>query len=58
MSDQWWFCLRHQRVEQGDGCPNNERLGPYATSTEAEGALHRAAERTEAWESDPDWNDD
>ena len=57
-SDQWWFCLGHKTVEQGPGCPNDERMGPYASADEASGALSRAAERSEAWDSDPKWNDD
>ena len=36
--DQWWFCLKHNEVEHGDGCANSERMGPYATREEAEGA--------------------
>jgi hypothetical protein len=56
--DQWWYCLRHKTVEQGDGCGNTDRLGPYATPEEASRALEKAAERTEAWDSDPRWNDD
>ncbi len=55
--DEWWFCLRHQAVEQGSGCPNSDRMGPYATSAEAGTALSRAAERNERWDSDPAWND-
>lgn len=57
-SNQWWYCLRHRTVEETDVCANSERLGPYATRQEAEQALQTAAARTEAWESDPDWNDD
>jgi len=57
-SDQWWFCLKHQAVEQGSGCPNSDRLGPYPTSPEAASALARAAERNEQWDSDPNWNDE
>ena len=57
-SGQWWFCLKHKAVEQGPGCPNDERMGPYASSEEASGALQRAAERTESWDNDPKWNDD
>ena len=57
-SDQWWFCLRHQTVEQGAGCANSERMGPYATSQEAAASLSLAAERTEQWDHDPKWNDD
>jgi hypothetical protein len=56
--DQWWFCLSHQRVEQGPGCPNGERMGPYDSAEEASTALQRAAERSESWDSDPKWNDD
>ena len=54
----WYYCLRHNQVEGTEGEPNSERLGPYATREEAERALQTAAERTEAWESDPRWKDD
>ena len=61
MSDedrQWYYCLNHKTVEQGQSCANSERLGPYATAQEAEAALATAAEKTEAWENDPRWNDE
>jgi hypothetical protein len=61
MSDgdgQWYFCLIHQRTEHGPGCPDAERLGPYATREEADQALQTAAERNEAWDNDPRWRDD
>lgn len=58
MSGEYWFCLVHQRVEGEDGCPNKDRMGPYATEAEAAGVLQRAAERNEAWDGDPAWNDD
>ena len=51
----FWFCLKHNTVE---GCPNKDRLGPYATEAEAARAVEHAAERTAAWDNDPDWNDD
>ncbi len=55
----YWFCLKHRVVEPDDeGCPNKDRLGPYDTAAEAGRALERAAERTEAWDEDPVWNDD
>ena len=50
----WWFNLRTQQVEQGQGDPNGERLGPYATREEAEGALGRMHERTEAFDKQDD----
>ncbi|WP_309648931.1 hypothetical protein [Nocardioides sp.] len=61
MSDsEFWYCIKHSRVEGHDGCPNKERLGPYATEAEASRALETAAERTEAWdkESDSGWDDE
>ncbi|WP_203335647.1 SPOR domain-containing protein [Nocardioides limicola] len=56
--DQWFWCLRHGVVEPFHGCKGADRLGPYPTRAEAERALDRVAERNEAWENDPDWNDD
>jgi hypothetical protein len=50
----WWFNLRTQQVEQGQGDPNGERLGPYATREEAAGALGRMHERTEAFDKQDD----
>jgi hypothetical protein len=59
MSDgEWYFCLKHLRTEQGAGCANVERLGPYASREEADRALQTAAERNEKWDSDPRWRDD
>jgi hypothetical protein len=58
MSDQYWFCLTHHRVEEQQGCHNRDRLGPYPTEAEAARALDKVAERNEAWDNDPAWNDD
>ncbi|MDT0203343.1 hypothetical protein [Nocardioides sp. AE5] len=58
MSDEYWFCLKHHAVEGRDGCRNADRLGPYGSHAEAARALDKVAERNEAWENDPDWNDD
>jgi hypothetical protein len=57
-SERWYFCLRHKTVEQGPGCPNKDRMGPYDSSAVAAGALERAHKRTEDWDNDPTWNDD
>lgn len=54
----WWFCIKHHAVERYEGCRAADRLGPYATREEAAAALERVAERNEAWEEDPRWNDD
>ncbi len=58
MADKFWYCLEHHRVEPQDGCAYQDRLGPYDTEAEAARALEKAKERTEAWDNDPNWNDD
>lgn len=53
----WWYCLKHQRVEPEVGCPNSERLGPFATQDEAAHALELAAKRNEQWdENEAEWD--
>ena len=55
---QWYWCLKHSRVEGREGDPNDRRLGPYGTREEAERALITARERTEAWdEEDRRWEE-
>ncbi|WP_248959524.1 hypothetical protein [Sphaerisporangium perillae] len=58
-ADQWWFCLKHMAVEPEKGCPNKDRLGPYATREEAAAALQTAAARNKTWqEEDKEWDGD
>lgn len=54
---QWYYCLDHKAVEPYDACKADSRLGPYATREDAQHALEKAAERNEAWDNDPKWND-
>jgi len=49
---QWWFCLIHLKVETGPGCPNESRLGPFATEYEAETVLERMHQREIATDDD------
>lgn len=55
----WWYSLTKQQVEDDDGTTvPKDRLGPYATREEAENALAKAAERTQAEdERDREWNE-
>lgn len=53
----YYYCLTHRRVESEDGCKASDRLGPYDSEAEAGRAIEIAAERTEAWDNDPEWND-
>jgi hypothetical protein len=58
VAEKYYFCLEHHEVERSDGCPPGDRLGPYASVEEASRALEKVAERNEAWDNDPRWNDD
>jgi hypothetical protein len=52
MSDeepQFFYCVKHHRVEGPVGCRAQDRLGPYATREEAEHALEKVKERNAAW---------
>jgi hypothetical protein len=47
---QWWYCLRHNTVEQEAGCPAKDRLGPYQTKQDAEHALDTVRKRNDEWD--------
>jgi hypothetical protein len=49
--NEWWYCLKHHRVEQGTNEPVKDRLGPYATAEEASHALETVQRRNEEWDS-------
>jgi hypothetical protein len=51
--NEYYWCLKHSRVESGDDvCPGRDRLGPYASESEARQALQRVKERNEEWEAE------
>ena len=54
---EWYYCLKHRKVEEGPECPALDRFGPYGTRIEAEQAMETAAERNADWETDPRWRD-
>lgn len=51
MSEYWW-CLTHGRVEQGDVCKSEDRLGPYPTEEAAASWRTRHETREETWEEE------
>ncbi len=55
--DQWYWCLRHQRVEAAEeACPAEYRMGPYASREEARAWREKVEQRNEAWkEQDREW---
>ncbi len=52
MAGGYYWCVRHSCVEQGPGCENAMRLGPYTTEAEAAAAPERTAARTEEWDAE------
>ncbi|WP_034269120.1 hypothetical protein [Actinospica robiniae] len=51
---QWYYCLKHHKVEGRVGCRAKDRIGPFATQEEAEHALEKVHERNEAWKENGD----
>jgi hypothetical protein len=52
-SGEYYWCLRHGRVESGDKvCAARNRIGPFPTAAEAERALEKVQERNEAWDAE------
>lgn len=41
----YYWCLDHNQVEESVGCGSTTRIGPYATASEAAGALDRTRKR-------------
>lgn len=52
----FWSLTEHRVVGEGEA-KAEDRLGPYPTREAAEKALEHVAERNEAWDTDPKWND-
>jgi hypothetical protein len=56
---EWWYDLRTKSAVQDTKAGKiTDRLGPYASREEAEQALDKVAERNDAFDNDPRWNDD
>lgn len=49
---EWYYCFKHQKVEQRDECSLMDRMGPYPTRDDAEHWRERVAERNDEWGDD------
>jgi hypothetical protein len=49
--NEWWYCLKHHRVERGANEPVRDRLGPYPTEAEASHALETVTRRNAEWDA-------
>lgn len=55
--NEYYYCMKHKKVEPWDGCRSDNRLGPYPSKEKASHAMEKVDQRNEAWENDPNWND-
>lgn len=51
MSAYYW-CLTHERVEEGASCRAVDRMGPYPSPEAARGWRDRVEERNETWQAE------
>jgi hypothetical protein len=57
MSEQWYWCLSHRRVEGPGQCRADDRLGPYPTQEAARRWRDSLEAREERWEEqDERWH--
>ncbi|MBA2317490.1 MAG: hypothetical protein H0V93_06890 [Euzebyales bacterium] len=55
----WYWCLAHERPEQGTGCRADNRLGPYESREAAVNWKARHEARAERWKAeDRAWDRD
>jgi hypothetical protein len=56
-SQQWYWCLNHERAEAADSpCPPDRRLGPYPSRDAAEHWKESFDARNESWDkADREW---
>ena len=48
----WYYCFKHQKVEQRDECNEMDRMGPYRTAEEARNWREIVAQRNAEWDED------
>jgi hypothetical protein len=53
-SGEWYYCFKHEKVEQRDECHQMDRMGPYPTRQDAEHWRERVAARNRAWDDEDD----
>lgn len=55
----WWYNILTNKVEEGPGAPNAERLGPFDSEQAAADALGKVKERNEEWSAqNAEWDGD
>lgn len=54
MSEQWFFCLKHQKVESAGQCRADDRMGPYESPEAAARWRERLDQREDEREQQKD----
>ena len=58
LSEEYWYCMKHRRVERYDETDSANRIGPFPTADAAANALQTIAEREQRYEQeDRAWNE-
>ncbi|MFE3541482.1 FUSC family protein [Nocardia sp. NPDC059177] len=52
--NQWYYCIKHHKAEQGKTCWYGDRMGPYPDQATAERALEIARARNKAADAEDD----
>jgi hypothetical protein len=59
LSGEYWFCMKHHRVEKYEDTDSSNRIGPFKSEREAADALQTISDREKAYDkSDSDWDDE
>lgn len=59
LSDEYWYCMKHRRVEKFEDTDSANRIGPWPSEEAAAHALETIHEREKAYDiKDSEWNDD
>lgn len=59
LAGEYWYCMKHHRVEKYEDTDSTNRIGPFSTYDAAAHALQTIAEREKAYDKeDSEWNDD
>lgn len=59
LDGEYWFCLKHHRVERYEDTDSSNRIGPFDTEAAAAQALETIARRNERYDrEDAEWNGD
>jgi hypothetical protein len=58
LAGEYWWCMKHDRVERYEETDSNNRIGPWHTYDEAARALEIIREREKAYDAeDSAWED-